>query len=76
MSLSSAGMGLALALIQSGWTMLAVLQVIHAFSPVQAGELGSTTVAILKMWPFPVLVPVVLPETADLLPRLFYRPQV
>ena len=38
--------------------MLAVLRVIHAFSPVQAGELDLTTVSILKMWPFTVLVPV------------------
>ena len=66
MSLSSAGLGLAS--VRSGWMMLAVLRVIHAFSPVQAGELDLTTVTILKMWPFTVMVLVLLlPESAALL---------
>ena len=75
MSLSSAGLGPAS--VRSGWMMLAVLRVIHAFSPVQARELDLTTVSILKMWPFTVLVPVfLLPETAVLLPQPLHRPQV
>ena len=36
--------------------MLAVLGVKHASSPAQTEELGLTTVAILKMWQFSVLV--------------------
>jgi len=45
-----------MALVRSGWMMLAVLGLNHVFSPAQTGELGHTTVATLKMWPFPVLV--------------------
>ena len=55
------------ALVRSGWMMLAVLGVNHAFSPAQTGELGLTTVAILKMWQFSVLVFVSLVLTAALL---------
>jgi len=44
------------ALVESGWMMLAVLGVNHAFSPAQTGELGLTTVPTLKMWQFIVLV--------------------
>ena len=47
--------GMGQALVQSGWTMLAVLGVNHASSPAQTGELGLTTVPTLKMWPSPVL---------------------
>jgi len=36
--------------------MLAVLGVNHAFSPAQTGELGLTTVPIMRMWQFIVLV--------------------
>ena len=43
-------------LVKSGWMMLAVLGVNHAFSPAQTGELGFTTVPTLKMWQFIVLV--------------------
>ena len=43
-------------LVRSGWMMLAALGVKHVFSPAQTGGLGLTTVATLKMWPFPVLV--------------------
>ena len=39
-----------LALVRSGWTMLAVLGVNHVFSPAQTGELDLITVSILKMW--------------------------
>ena len=46
---------------------MAVLGVNHAFSPAQTEELGLTTVAILKMWPFTVLVLVSLVLTAALL---------
>ena len=63
--ISSAGLGQAL--VRSGWMMLAVLGVNHAFSPAQTEELGLTTVAILKMWPFTVLVLVSLVLTAALL---------
>ena len=55
------------ALVESGWMMLAVMGVNHAFSPAQTGELGLTTVPILKMWPFTVLVLVSLVQTAALL---------
>jgi len=48
--------GLGQALVESGWMMLAVLGVNHAFSPAQTGELGLTTVPTLKMWQFIVLV--------------------
>ena len=51
--ISSAGM--AQALVRSGWMMLAALGLNHVFSPATTGELGLTTVATLKMWPFPVL---------------------
>jgi len=51
---SSAGLGQAL--VRSGWMMLAVLGVNHAFSPAQTGELGLTTVPIMRMWQFIVLV--------------------
>ena len=47
--------------------MLAVLGVNHVFSPAQTGGLGLTTVPILKMWPFTVLVLVSLVQTAALL---------
>ena len=62
-----AGMGQAL--VRSGWTMLAVLGVNHAFSLAQTKELGPTTVTTLKMWPLPVLglSPLVL-TAASLLP--------
>ena len=43
--------GFVLASVQSGWMMLAVLGVNHAFSLAQTGELGLTTVPTLKMWP-------------------------
>ena len=43
---------------------LAVLGLSRAFSPAQTEELGLTTVAILKTWPFPVLVFVLLVLTA------------
>ena len=56
-----AGMGLALD--QSGW-MMSVLGLSQAFSPAQTGELGLTTVPILKTWPFTVLVLVTLVLTA------------
>ena len=46
--------------------MLAVQGVNHAFSPAQIEELGLTTVSILKMWQFPVLVLVPLVPTAAL----------
>jgi len=49
---------MALALVRFGWMMLVVLGVSHVFSPAQTGELVFMTVAILKMWLFPVLVPV------------------
>ena len=63
--ISSAGM--ALALVGSGWMMLVVLGVSHVFSPAQTGELVFMTVPILKMWLFPVLVPVSLVLTAVVL---------
>jgi len=44
--------------------MLAVMGVNHAFSPAQTEELGLTTVPILKMWPFTVLVLVPPIQTA------------
>ena len=47
--------------------MLAVLGVNHASSPAQTGESGLTTVSILKMWQFIVLVLVPLVRTAALL---------
>jgi len=47
--------------------MLAVLGVNHALFPAQTEELGLTTVATLKMWPFIVLVLVPLVPTAALL---------
>jgi len=62
---SSAGLGQAL--VRSGWMMLAVLGVNHASSPAQTEELGLTTVATLKMWPFIALVLVPLVPTAALL---------
>ena len=65
MSLFSAGLGLAL--VQSGWMMLAVLGMNHVFSPAQTGELGWRSVTTLKMWPFTVLVLVPLVPTAALL---------
>ena len=46
--------------------MLAVLAVKHSFSLAQTEELVLTTVAILKMWPFTVLVLVSLLPTAAL----------
>ena len=67
---SSAGY-LALALVGSGWMMLAVLGVNFAFSPAQTGELGPTTVTIPTTWQFPVLVPVTLVLTALLFPLNF-----
>jgi len=60
--ISSAGM--ALDLVRSGWIMLVVLGVSHVFSPAQTMELVFITVSILKMWIFPVLVPVSLILTA------------
>jgi len=51
---SSAGLGQAL--VRSGWMMLTVLGVNHAFSPAQTGELDLTIVSTLKMWQFIVLV--------------------
>ena len=45
---------------------LAVLGVNHAFSPATTEELVYTTVAILKMWQFSVLVLVPLVPTAAL----------
>ena len=63
--ISSAGM--ALALVGSGWTMLVVLGVSHVYSRAQTGELVFITVSILKMWQFPVLVPVSLVLTAVVL---------
>jgi len=56
--------GMALDLVQSGWIMLVVLGVSHVFSPAHTTELVFITVAILKMWIFPVLVPVSLVLTA------------
>jgi len=47
--------------------MLAVLGVNHALFPAQTEELGLTTVSILKMRPFIVLVLVPLVPTAALL---------
>jgi len=44
--------------------MLAVMGVNHAFSPAQTEELGLTTVPILKMWLFTVLVLVPPIQTA------------
>ena len=58
--------GLALALVGSGWMMLAVLAVKHSFSLAQTEELVLTTVAILMMWPLTVLVLVSLVPTAAL----------
>jgi len=58
---------MALALVGSGWTMLVVLGVSHVFSRAQTGELVFMTVPILKMWIFPVLVPVSLVLTAVVL---------
>ena len=46
--------------------MLAVLGVNHAFSPAQTEELVYMIVAILKMWPFCVLVLFPLVPTAAL----------
>ena len=63
--ISSAGM--ALALVRFGWMMLVVLGMSHVFSPAQTSELVFITVAILKMWLFPVLVPVPPVPTAALL---------
>ena len=56
--------GFVLASVQSGWMMLAVLGVNHAFSLAQTGELGLTTVPIMRMWLFTVLVLVFLVPTA------------
>ena len=53
-----------LALVKSGWIMWAVLGANRAFSPAQTEELELTTVSILKMWQFPVLVLVLLVLTA------------
>jgi len=55
---------MALDLVGSGWMMLVVLGVSHVFSHAQTGELVFITVAILRMWLFPVLVPVSLVLTA------------
>ena len=41
--------GLGQALVRSGWMMSAVLGVNHASSPAHTGDLGPTTVPILKM---------------------------
>ena len=41
---------LGLALVPSGWMMLAVLGVSHVFSPAQTEESGLIIVTILKMW--------------------------
>ena len=54
------------ALVRSGWMTLAVLGANRAFSPAQTGELGFTTVSILRMWLFPVLVLIPLVLTAAL----------
>ena len=54
MSLSSAALGLAL--VGSGWMMLAVQGLNHSFSPVKTRELDHTTVPILRMWQFSVPV--------------------
>ena len=48
--------GLGPALVQSGWTMLTAVERNHAYSPVQGGQLGLTTVPTLKMWRFTVRV--------------------
>ena len=53
-----------MALVRSGWMMLTVLGVNHVFCPAQTGELGLTTVPIMRMWLFPVLVLVFLVPTA------------
>ena len=63
--ISSAGM--ALDLVGSGLMKLVVLGVSHVFSRAQTGELVFITVSILKMWQFPVLVPVSLVLTAVVL---------
>ena len=63
-SLSLYSPGMALAWVRSGWMMLAVLGLNHVCSPAQTGELGLTTVPILKMWQFPVLAFVSLALTA------------
>jgi len=47
--------------------MLAVLGLNHAFSPAQTEELGLTTVTILQMWQFSVLVLTLVVLTALLL---------
>jgi len=44
--------------------ILAVRVVNHAFSLAQTGELDLTTVAILEMWPFPVLNLLILTAVA------------
>jgi len=58
---------MALDLVRFGWIMLVVLGVSHVFSPAQTGELVSITVSILKMWLFPVLIPILLVLTAVIL---------
>jgi len=54
MSIFPAGLGLALD--GSGWTMSTVEALNHTSRPVQTGELGRTTVLILRMWQFIVQV--------------------
>jgi len=56
-----------LALVRFGWMMSVVLGVSHVFYPAQTVELVFMTVAILKMWLFPVLIPVPPVPTAALL---------
>jgi len=48
--------GLGLAPDQSGWMMSTVRALNHVSLPVQTGELGHTTVVILRMWQFIVQV--------------------
>ena len=54
-----------LVLTRSGWRILTVLGMNHAFFPVQARESVIVTVKILELWQLPVLVfGVLLPPTA------------